>query len=512
MAKIGATLSIRSKIICLAAAVILFSIGASTLVSTYVFKNSYKDALQSRAFAIGKSLKLQLDRLLQLGIQLDDIVGFEEQCQDIVKQYEGIEHAEVFDLNGKVLFSNDPLQQGKMTTSAAAIEALQSGREVLGYSRQNADYEVIIPVFSGQSQIAAVSIGFPSELINRKSTAIAVYSIGAGVCSLIIASIFLYLALSSLVTIPLTQLITAIRDIQKKGILDKRVHVSSHDEIGQLAATFNQMTVSLQETKVMAETANRAKSDFLANMHHELRTPLNAVIGFSEMMLSGLTGELTDQQKEFLQDIHDGGKRLFLMLNDMLDVAQMDANATKLELAEFILKDVIEGAVLGFRDKALKRNINLTMSIQDGSMTILADAAKIRHVIFNLLNNAFKFTPEGGSVRIAARGVQSSQFKVQGYEGKGIQEGTVNMEQGDDLVEISVEDTGIGISEEDQNRLFQPFQQIEAVLTKKASGTGLGLYLCKRIIDLHKGTILAKSEPGKGSILTFVIPAKQLNR
>ncbi len=265
----------------------------------------------------------------------------------------------------------------------------------------------------------------------------------------------------------------------------------------------------LRVSMLQADAASRAKSDFLANMSHELRTPLNTIMGFSEMMSDGMAGTMTALQKEYITDIHDSGKHLLSLIDDILDLSKIEAGKMTTEMREFSLRDVINASLVMFREKALKHNIKTKSEIGKGAEYLIADERKIKQVLVNLLSNAFKFTPDGGAVSVHARRIQSvinppsSPLNLRG-EKRG-----VNLRGGEgELIEITVEDTGIGISKEDQKNLFQPFQQVETALSKKYPGTGLGLNLSKKIIDLHGGSIHVESEVGKGSRFIFVIPMK----
>lgn len=241
-------------------------------------------------------------------------------------------------------------------------------------------------------------------------------------------------------------------------------------------------TRELEESKKTAEAANRAKSEFLSNITHELRTPLNSIIGFSEVMRNGTTAPpLTEDQQAYLKDIWESGRHLLRIINNILDLSKIEAGMMELELDDFYLQELLEGVLSLFRDKARRQRITLKLEISNTMDLFTADKTKVKQVVLNLVANAMKFTPDGGSVGIAASQTQ-------------------------DGVRIDVWDTGIGISPEDHGKLFQEFLQLDNTLTKKYEGTGLGLYLSRKIIELHGGSIRVESEPGKGSRFSFTIP------
>ncbi len=237
----------------------------------------------------------------------------------------------------------------------------------------------------------------------------------------------------------------------------------------------------IQEKSRQLEIANKHKSDFLANMSHELRTPLNAIIGFSEVMLTGMTGPMGDKQEEFTKDIRDSGKHLLGLINDILDLSKIEAGRMELDIARFALRAAMDNAFTLVRGRAERHGIRLKTEIEPDVAEYDGDERKFKQIILNLLSNAVKFTPEGGTVTMAA----------QRLDGRYV---------------FSVKDTGIGIAPEDHGKVFEEFKQVGTDYARKAEGTGLGLTLTRRLVELHGGSIRLESEVGKGSTFTFDLP------
>jgi signal transduction histidine kinase len=229
------------------------------------------------------------------------------------------------------------------------------------------------------------------------------------------------------------------------------------------------------------EAANRHKSEFLANVSHELRTPLNAIIGFSEVLQERFFGELNEKQAEYTDDILSSGRHLLSLINDILDLSKIEAGRMELEVTTFYMPDAIENALLLIRERASRHGIKLDRVIDDRLGDFTGDERKIKQILVNLLSNAVKFTPEGGQIKVEAT-------------------------LGDSAMIIAVTDTGIGIAREDQEAIFEEFRQASGNYAHKREGTGLGLTLTRKFVQLHGGRIWVESELGKGSKFTFTLP------
>jgi GAF domain-containing protein len=236
----------------------------------------------------------------------------------------------------------------------------------------------------------------------------------------------------------------------------------------------------IADKSAQLEAASRHKSEFLANMSHELRTPLNAIIGFSEVLVDRMFGELNEKQDEYLKDIYASGQHLLSLINDILDLAKIEAGRMELEAADFDLPSAIDNALILVRERASRRGITLGHSVDERLGPIRGDERKVKQVLLNLLSNALKFTPEGGRIDVGA-------------------------EVRDGVAEVSVKDTGVGIAPEDQEAVFEEFRQV-GTADKKVEGTGLGLALSRKFIELHGGKIWVTSALGAGSTFTFTLP------
>lgn len=234
------------------------------------------------------------------------------------------------------------------------------------------------------------------------------------------------------------------------------------------------------------EAANKAKSEFLANMSHELRTPLNAIIGFSEILRDKLCGDLNEEQMDFVMDINSSGHHLLQMINDILDLSKIESGKLELKYEEFKIDEAIEGVLTTLKGLANKKYLSLETFFHNPNELIFADHVKFKQILYNLLSNAIKFTPEKGKITIHTKSFRDESER--------------------DFIEVAVSDTGIGIAPEDYPKIFVEFKQVDSSISRKYEGTGLGLALTKKLVDLHGGKVGFESKPGVGSTFYFTLP------
>lgn len=331
--------------------------------------------------------------------------------------------------------------------------------------------------------LVAITLDRANTLIKENQTAFVDSQglfITVAAVSVVLAVLLGYLLSGSIVG-PVRRMQTRLAAIAS-GDFSSHVQVSNRDELGSLAANLNRMNDELGRLYEELEAASRHKSEFLATMSHELRTPLNAIIGFSQVLQQQMYGPLNEKQADYVDDVLSSGQHLLNLINDILDLAKVEAGRMELQPSTFELPELLDNAASMVRERATRQGIGLTVATDASVGGMTGDERKVKQILFNLLSNAVKFTPSGGNVTLATQAA-------------------------DEKVVIMVRDTGIGISAEDQERIFEEFYQVGASRTQE--GTGLGLALTRRLVELHDGQLTVESEPGVGSTFTVTMPLHQ---
>ncbi|MCM2270747.1 MAG: ATP-binding protein, partial [Thermoanaerobaculia bacterium] len=287
-------------------------------------------------------------------------------------------------------------------------------------------------------------------------------------------------------------MVRGIADLREKRMQVAALHEAQTrqvEELQRLAAELDSRSRELAEANLRAQEANRAKSQFLANMSHELRTPLNSIIGFSEILGERLDGQIEPRLAKFQQNILTSGKHLLSLINDILDLSKIEAGKMELVFEPLSLGDLVRGVESVMHSIAAQRTIHLASDVEAGLPPLVADAPRIKQTLYNLVSNAVKFSPEGSTVSVRARALAAAASPL-----------------GVPSVTLEVEDRGIGIRREDQALIFDEFRQVDGRTTRNLGGTGLGLALVKRFVELHGGVVAVESEVGRGSVFRVVLP------
>ena len=362
----------------------------------------------------------------------------------------------------------------------------QAGAPKKGQQLQHAQAEPLANELGAlANKLASTTQAETSALIaqNRSSFADSqrlFIAVGAGT---VVLALGLGFVLSWSLIVPIQRTEARLAEIAA-GDFSSHVDVSNRDELGVLAANVNQMNDELGRLYEELETVSRHKSDFLANMSHELRTPLNSIIGFSEVLQRQMFGTLNEQQLGYVDDVLESGHHLLSLINDILDLSKVEAGRMELKLTDVSLPEALQSGLTMHGERATRGGISMGLNVEPDDIVIQADERKLRQVVFNLLSNAVNFTPAGGRIDVSAH-------------------------MSDGIVEVAVADTGAGIAPEDQELIFEEFQQARGDSSRRQEGTGLGLPLARKFIELHGGRLWVESSVGTGSTFRFTLPVKQ---
>jgi signal transduction histidine kinase len=428
----------------------------------------------SQLYSVSSALVLPDDRILDATLRQLSPLGYDPDRLQVVAKDE-------VELLGQVRADHEKFIQ-VVTRVVELIRAgkVTEGRELrLSEAGPLADrLERITNQLVNRAEADMVASVEAGQAAYRSSRRIVV---GVAVGSIALVLVLGYVISWSLID-PVQRMDARLRQITT-GDFSQHVAVANRDELGTLAANLNRMNDELGRVYRELEAASTHKSEFLANMSHELRTPLNAIIGFSEVLEERMFGEVNEKQAQYVHVILNSGRHLLSLINDILDLARIEAGRMELEHGTFDLRLALETTLTLVRDRAARHALTLDLSVDPILGAITADEGKVKQVVLNLLATAVNFTPDGG--RIAVQAAPSNG-----------------------AVEISVIDTGIGIGPEDQAAIFEAFRQVGTNYARKREGTGLGLALARKLVELHGGRLWVKSELGRGSTFTFTLPMK----
>ena len=454
-----------------------------------------------------------------------------------------IKKALLFDKNNQIFATylrkgwlDEDTEPTQSTSPARIMKSEDQGFfEGLPFFDQNLD--IMVPVIFNGERLGNLyiqqSLGKFHEQLFYQFLSLLIILAGASALAFFLAQ-----RTQRLFTLPITKLVNSIREVSQENNYQIRIENHYENEFGILISGFNNMLIQIQKrddelathrdhledevrlrtkdlqlaiteifkAKEAAEASDRAKSAFLANMSHELRTPLNHIIGFTDLVFSGKCGDLNDTQTEYLGDVIGSSRHLLSLINDILDLSKVEAGKIELELKDIHLRPFLDQSLKMVREKALKHQLQLSLKIEDNLDTIQADERKLKQILYNLLSNAAKFTPDGGRIILTAKRCADGEPHMGLSDSEEPAPTTANW------LKISISDSGIGIKKEDLERIFKSFEQADSSAGRHYQGTGLGLSLTRRLVELHGGRIWAESEgPKQGSLFSLIIPTSYGN-
>ncbi len=477
------------------------------LVEFSSYQKAMLDELRIQAHIVAKNVAAAL--IFDDQKTAEEILGFLSADQDII---------EAIILNNE----KQPFASYHQKKKSTGLPDDEPGW--LSYAR------VTVPVILEHDTHGSVSLVRNPKRINRQLQKLLIVSFFIIIVAMVV-SLLLARWLQLFFTRPISELTSAMEGISETDDFQFRLTEKRQDEFGALNIGFNQMLsqlhkrdielaahrdhledevrqrtnelknamVNLTIAKEAAEASDQAKSEFLANMSHELRTPLNHIIGFTDLIISGACGSLSDTQTEYLGDVSKSGNHLLSLINGILDLAKVEVGKMKLDLRDIHLSSFLKQNIYIIREKTISHDLQLTLDIDDSVDIIQADEQKLTQIVYNLLSNATKFTPDGGKIILMAQRTDNAGQLVSNEE--------MNNSVTDQWLKIGVSDSGIGIKNEDVSRIFNSFEQVDNSASRSYEGTGLGLALCQSLVELHGGRIWVESDgPEQGSTFFFTLP------
>lgn len=430
------------------------------------------------------------------------------------------------------LLSKFPIDNPEFDSTLPPKSAYKFDKEKYHYFEeirmvQNSECAICHSAFNPGELMGIVHIVMPESSMTRIFQKFWAYMLAAMIISVFLALVAVNTVVRWLVIRPL-QTLRNVSESISRGELSKRVETRTGDEFEVLGDAFNRMLRYLVNTQDQLRKANneleskvdelahitiqlyetnRVKSDFMATMSHELRTPLNSILGFSDVL--GSISTLTDKQKRYVENINKSGRSLLTMINDILDMAKMEAGRMEIQTAPFSIASTVAAQADMAKPLVDRKNIELETVVESNLPMMKQDESRIQQILNNLLSNAIKFTPEGGRIRLSVRRIPAGETDLAVVPVAGA---VSKAPQTQDMFEIKVSDTGVGISEEDQQIIFEKFRQGGSsltegdTLTREHSGSGLGLSIVKEICKMLEGEISVESQLGIGSTFTVLLP------
>jgi signal transduction histidine kinase/DNA-binding response OmpR family regulator len=518
---------------------ITISILILNLILSIIYIYTSYDTQKKQILDIKKKVAKEILRDFQTSIDFSTLNNkkiMNKLLDSYVNKELGMFDVIVTDLTHRIICTSEEYITEKYWNSSYINNLLSSGKRLQIYRLNPSTMLLVTYIYNSgntNEKIGIIEMKVSLEREHKEIREFLLKMILVGIGSIIILS-FIAIWIARFVSAPILKLNEAANKIAD-GNLEVEINIKSKDEIGSLAHSFSIMAEKLKnmyallENKVNERTkdletannklenlnkqlleANNAKSAFLASMSHELRTPLNAIIGFSELLRDGFLGEITDEQKETINDIYNSGKHLLTLINDILDLSKIEAGKVELNIEIVDIPELLVNSLTIIKERAMKHNITINSNINEKIGKVKADSVRIKQIVYNLLSNAVKFTPDGGMVTLSADVVEITDV-LKDKDKYGFTDSLEKISRYNEFIAISVKDTGVGISKENINKLFKPFEQLHNTKLNNAEGTGLGLSLVKKLVELHNGTIIVESEEQKGSIFTVFIPFVSAN-
>ncbi len=487
------TRGLRTKILWIAGLVMGVTVLVVTLSAARIVSQAVANSLAERSSAISHELASQFSRILNLGLLPEEIVGFDEQCDDIAVSHENVAFAGVFSPHGKLLFhsAGTPASLSQwLTKKSSDWASLFEEEHVLIDLPEGKYWGSIKPIPDSNGIMASAAlVGISKDAQDERLASLFWNLLMLGSAFVLLSGAILYWALTRFVTTPLLNVVDAVDQLRHRGPHEhQRIHVDSSGEAGVLVDAVNLLLEQLEQhqkelaiAKNAAESANRAKSTFLSNMSHELRTPMSGIMGMTAIALRRTHDPVLRDQ---LEKIDQASAHLLSIINDVLDISKIEAERMSLETSEFQLQAVFAKLHLLSAPKAAEKHLAFTIDAPAAlcQQPLRGDQLRLEQILINLCSNAIKFT-EQGAVTVRAKLEQATDDSVE--------------------LRLDVEDTGIGIAPEACAKLFTAFEQADSSTTRKYGGTGLGLAISKKLVQMMGSDLHVDSQPGLGSTFWF---------